>query len=207
MVWESLPELGHAAAEVLFQAGVDGGVVDGAVLADILLALPLDAAAVEVGNVEGLAAAVDESELRRIAQVGLRHRHGRIAEGVGAVGLGFVGEAEPFLGGAEAPEEGFAAVVDGATVGLVRVHHRIDVGIGQAVGIHRREHGVADLVIEHGELAEVGAAVPRGDDGVPRVQAAEFAAGPQPAQRLARCAGRSTPSRRAPPPAPRTGHG
>ncbi len=117
---------------------------------------PADRSAVRMVGMKHLAAAVDQPELGRIAQV--RPRNGRrgISKGVGTIRQRFVLKVKQFfLDGQVVDPERLAAVVQGARRGPVGVRLRIPLRDHFPVPVERTERFVPHLVVEQDEFPEV----------------------------------------------------
>ncbi len=134
-------------------------------LARARLSGPADRPAVQVMGVHDLGTA-DHAELGRIAEIGTGNRGRRIAERIGAVALGFVGEPDQMRLQLQPLAVRFAAIVQQAGGGPIGVRMRVSLGQHVALAIQQTERFVTGLVIEDDEFAEVGA-VRHIDHGLP----------------------------------------
>ena len=118
---------------------------------------PTSGPTVYMVHVEHLGAAVDHPLFDRVTQIGPGDGGGRVAEGIGAVGLGCV-VFHTLVGLELQPvHKGLAAIVHGPATGLVRPGEGVDKAYGSAKFVQVAEPFVADFVVKNRELSEVTA--------------------------------------------------
>ncbi len=121
-------------------------------------ARPPDGASMRMVAVEHFGPAVDQAELRWIADVGTGNRRGRITEGIGAIAHRLVLEPEVLVLHVHVVDtERLAAIVDRASARTIGIGQRVALGQKVALLVQWPEGLVADFVVVEHELAEVRA--------------------------------------------------
>ena len=109
-----------------------------------------------VVGVEDFRAAMDQPELRGIAEIRARDGGRRVSEGIRTVPHGFVLESEVLMLDMHVVDaERLTAVVQRAAAGTIRVRERVTLGEEVPLLVHRTEGFITDFMINQHEFTEI----------------------------------------------------